>query len=272
MQNASSTEPVSVLFAVNGFREVSRLRRIKLIQIWVESRVTMALARPLQGVEIRALQCLDTCIVSDAIETFDVRLRNTGFADSSIHCIFKDFPPMAGYAATARVRTEDPPVAGRMYRDCSDWWNSILQIPAPRIAVIEDTDKKPGVGAFLGDMHAAILMAVGCIGYVSNGAVRQLPRVRELGFHLFAGNVAVSHAYAHIFDFGAAIQVGGMLVHSGDLLHGDQHGLLTIPAEIASQVPAAAQQEREKQQRVIDVCRSKSFLVEKLRQALKDLG
>jgi 4-hydroxy-4-methyl-2-oxoglutarate aldolase len=167
-----------------------------------------------------ALQCLDTCIVSHAIETFDVRLRNTGFADSSIHCIFKDFPPMAGYAATARVRTEDPPVAGRMYRDRSDWWNSILQIPAPRIAVIEDTDKKPGVGAFLGDMHAAILMAVGCIGYVSEGAVRQLPRVRELGFHLFAGNVAVSHAYAHIFDFGAAIQVGGMLVHSGDLLHG----------------------------------------------------
>jgi 4-hydroxy-4-methyl-2-oxoglutarate aldolase len=232
----------------------------------------MTQEQPLQGVEIHALQLLDTCIVSDAIETFGVRLRNTGFADSSIQCFFKDFSPMVGYAATARLRTDDPPVAGGTYHDRSDWWNSILQVPAPRIAVIEDMDKTPGVGAFIGDMHAAMLMAVGCVGYVSNGAVRKLSRVRELGFHLFAGNVAVSHAYAHIFDFGAAVQVGGMLVHSGDLLHGDQHGLLAIPAEIASQVPVAAQQERKKQQRVIDVCRSKKFSVEKLRQALKDLG
>jgi 4-hydroxy-4-methyl-2-oxoglutarate aldolase len=70
--------------------------------------------------------------------------------------------------------------------------------------------------------------------------------VRELGFHLFAGNVAVSDAYGHIFDFEVGVQIGGMLVHSGDLLHGDQHGLLTIPAEIASQVPAAAEQQRKK--------------------------
>ncbi|HEV2401104.1 MAG TPA: RraA family protein [Candidatus Sulfotelmatobacter sp.] len=231
----------------------------------------MALERPFIGVDFAALRRLDTCTVSDTIETFDVRLRNTGFADSTIHCIFKDFPPMVGYAATARLRTDDPPIAGRTYHDRSDWWDSILQVPAPRIVVIEDMDKKPGVGAFLGDMHAAILTAVGCVGYVSNGAVRKLSRVRELGFQLFAGNVAVSHAYAHIFDFGTPVQIGGMQVHSGDLLHGDQHGLLTIPAEVASLVPAAAQQKRRKQQKVIEICRSKTFSVQKLRQALRDL-
>jgi 4-hydroxy-4-methyl-2-oxoglutarate aldolase len=232
----------------------------------------MAVARSLPAVDIDALRRLDTCIVSDAIETFYVRLRNTGFADASIQCVFKDLPPMVGYAATARLRTEDPPVEGGTYHDRTDWWNSIVQVPAPRIAVIEDMDKTPGVGAFIGDMHAAILMAVGCIGYVTNGAVRKLPRVREMGFHLFAGNVAVSHAYAHIFDLGAPVHIDGMRIHSGDLLHGDQHGLLTIPAEIATQVSAAAQQLQQKQQRVIDVCRSKRFSVEKLRQALKDLG
>lgn len=231
----------------------------------------MALERPFLGVDFAALRRLDTCTVSDAIETFGVRLRNTGFADSTIRCIFKDFPPMVGYAATARLRTEDPPIAGRTYHDRSGWWNSILQVPAPRIVVLEDMDKKPGLGAFLGDMHAAILMAVGCIGYVSNGAVRNLSRVRDLGFQLFAGNVAVSHAYAHIFDFGAPVQIGGMQVQSGALLHGDQHGVLTIPAEVVSLVPAAAQQQRNKQQKVIDICRSKTFSVEKLRQALKNL-
>jgi 4-hydroxy-4-methyl-2-oxoglutarate aldolase len=119
-------------------------------------------------------------------------------------------------------------------------------------------------------MHAAILMAVGCIGYVSNGAVRKLPGVRELGLHLFTGNIAVSHAYAHIFDFGATITVGGLEVRTGDLLHGDEHGLLTIPLEIASQVPAEAACLQAKEQRVVDICRSEQFSVESLRGALTE--
>jgi 4-hydroxy-4-methyl-2-oxoglutarate aldolase len=225
----------------------------------------------LRDEELHALRHLDTCAVSDAIETFKVRLRNTGFADSSIHCIFEDFAPLVGYAATARLRTDEPPIAGRMYHNRTDWWNSILQVPMPRIAVVEDVDKPAGAGAFLGDMHAAILMAFGCIGYVTNGAVRELPHVRKLGFQMFAGNIAVSHAYAHIFDFGATIQIGGLEVHTGDLLHGDQHGLLAIPREIASKVPAEAARLQEKEEEVIDICRSKKFSAETLRRILKEL-
>src|ERR1700758_2244219 len=183
--------------------------------------------------DLDALRSLDSCTVSNAIETFDVRLRNTGFADASIRCMFKDLPPLVGYAATARLRSGEPPIAGRIYHDRADWWNSILQIPSPRIAVLQDLDDPPGVGAFLGDMHATILQAVGCVGYVTNGAVRELPRVRDLGVQVFAGSVAVSHAYAHIFDFGSVVKVGGLEIRPGDLLHGDQHGILTVPREIA---------------------------------------
>ena len=115
--------------------------------------------------------------------------------------------PMVGYAATARLRGGDPPMSGCVYHDRTDWWNSILKVPVPRVVVLEDIDKPPGVGAFLGDMHAAILCALGC-GYVTDGAVRELPRMREAGLQLFAGSVAVSHAYAHIFDLGCAVNVG----------------------------------------------------------------
>lgn len=221
---------------------------------------------------LHALRKIDTCMVSNAIETFDVRLRNTGFANSQIRCIFKDFPPMVGYAATARLRSGDPPVSGRIYRDRVDWWNSILKIPEPRIVVLEDLDKPPGVGAFLGDMHAAILKALGCVGYVTDGAVRELPRVREMGFQLFAGNVAVSHAYAHIFEFGAAVKVGGLEVQPGDILHGDRHGLLNVPHQIAAQIPAVATKLQQGEQRVIDFCRSEEFAVDQLGQIMKDLS
>ena len=226
---------------------------------------------PLQLEQIDALRRLDTCTVSNAIETFDMRLRNTGFADARIRCMFEDLLPVVGYAATARLRTVDPPIAGRAYHDRADWWNSILQVPAPRVVVLEDVDEPPGVGAFLGDMHAAILRALGCVAYVTNGAVRELPRVRNLGLQLFAGNVAVSHAYAHIFDFGSDIQIGGLGMRPGDLLHGDRHGLLMVPGAIASEIPAAASGLQQGEQRVIDFCRSAEFSVKGLRELIEKL-
>ena len=215
---------------------------------------------------------MDTCMVSNAIETFDVRLRNAGFTDARIRCMFEDFPPVVGYAATARLRTGQPPIAGRIYHERSDWWNSILSVPAPRIAVIEDMDEHPGVGAFLGDMHAAVLKALDCVAYMTNGAVRELPRVRESGFQLFAQNVSVSHAYAHIFDLGAVVSVGGLQVKPGDLLHGDRHGVLTVPKEIAVEIPVVAAKLRAYEQKIIDFCDSKEFSVEELGRVMKDAG
>jgi regulator of RNase E activity RraA len=211
-------------------------------------------------------------MVSNAIETFDVRLRNAGFTDARIRCMFEDFPPVVGYAATARLRTGQPPIAGRIYHERSDWWNSILSVPAPRIAVIEDMDEHPGVGAFLGDMHAAVLKALDCVAYMTNGAVRELPRVRESGFQLFAQNVSVSHAYAHIFDLGAVVSVGGLQVKPGDLLHGDRHGVLTVPKEIAVEIPVVAAKLRAYEQKIIDFCDSKEFSVEELGRVMKDAG
>jgi regulator of RNase E activity RraA len=221
--------------------------------------------------QLEALRQFDTCMVSNAIETFEVRLRNTGFTDPSVRCVFEDWPPMVGYAATARLRTGDAPIAQGFYRDRTDWWNSILQIPAPRIVVIEDIDNRPGVGAFVGDVHAAILQALGCIGYATNGAVREIPRVREQGFYLFAGNVAVSHAYAHIFDFGATVNVGGLQVRPGDLLHGDRHGVVNVPSQIAAEIPAVARNLQITEQKVIEFCQSREFSVDALRQITREL-
>lgn len=118
-------------------------------------------------------------------------------------------------------------------------------------------------------MHAAILKALGCVGYVTNGAVRELPAVQTTGIQLFAGNVAVSHAYAHIFEIGAVISVGGMQVRPGELLHGDRHGVLTVPRNIAAGIPAVAAGLRKTEQEVIDFCRSGDFSVANLRKVMK---
>lgn len=222
--------------------------------------------------QLEALRRLSTCSVSNVIETFEVRLRNAGFADSSIRCIFEDFPPIVGYAATARVRTSVPPMHGHNYLDRTDWWNAILKVPAPRVVVVEDVEKRPGLGSFVGEVHANILSALGCVAVVTNGAVRDLLQVRSTGFQCFAGNVAVSHAYAHIFQFGTAVEIGGLKIEPGDLLHGDQHGILKVPIEIASGIPAVARELLEKEQRLIAMCRSDDFSLDKLRELFRRLN
>ncbi len=229
----------------------------------------MQVAPLLTEEELDALRQFDTCMVANAIESFHVRLRNAGYANSSVRCMFPDAPPMVGYAVTARLRTGEPPIVGGIFHDRAGFWNNILEIPAPRILVLEDMDDPPGRGAFVGDMHAAILRALGCVGYVTNGAVRELPSVGAIGIQLFAGNVAVSHAYAHIFEVGSEINVGGMEVRWGDLLHGDRNGVLTVPAGIAAKVPAVAQRLRQVEQKIIEFCQSPDFSVEKLCQLMK---
>ncbi|MGB6384140.1 MAG: RraA family protein [Terriglobales bacterium] len=234
----------------------------------------MAIKSLLTEEDLDALRQFDTCMVSNAIEIFHARLRNTGFADGSIRCMFidGDAPPMVGYAVTARLRSGEPPIAGGSFHDRSAFWNSILEIPAPRILVLQDMDEPPGRGAFVGDMHAAILKALGCIGYLTNGAVRELPAIRTTGVALFAGSVAVSHAYAHIFDLGATVTVGGMEVRQGNLLHGDRHGVLTVPVEFATKIPEAAARLQRIEQTVIDFCRSSAFSVAKLREISKTIS
>jgi 4-hydroxy-4-methyl-2-oxoglutarate aldolase len=103
--------------------------------------------------QLDALRQFDTCMIANAIEKFNVRLRNTGFTNGKIRCMFPDAPPLVGYAVTGRLRSGDPPIAGPLFRDRGDLWTRILETPAPRVLVLEDIDEKPGRGAFVGDMH-----------------------------------------------------------------------------------------------------------------------
>ena len=226
---------------------------------------------PLTAEQLAGLQRHDTCTVSNAIETFDARMRNEGFADASIRCLTLCSQPMVGYAVTLRIRCADPRKDGHPYVDRTEWWNCLEHMPAPRVVVIEDMDKKPGTGSFIGEVHAAILSALGCVGTITNGAVRDLPALSKAGFHAFAHATAVSHAYSHIVEFGQPVEIGGLTIRTGDLLHADVHGVLSVPLEIAGQVAAAADAIVAREQRVLDLCRSGAFSVEKLRDAVKGI-
>jgi 4-hydroxy-4-methyl-2-oxoglutarate aldolase len=226
------------------------------------------MSSPLSIEEFDALRRLDTCTVANAIETFGVRLRNEGYVDDTVRCLFPQFQCMLGYAATVRIRGSAPPTADSLYPDRTDWWDYVLKVPPPRVVVLQDIATKPGFGALIGLVHMSILRALDCVGVVTNGAVRSLPAAESTGFHLFTGGVSVSHAYVHIIEIGTPVEIGGLRIQSGDLLHGDVHGVQSIPLEIAAQVPAVAERILAKKQELIALCQSPGFTLEKLRAAV----
>ncbi len=215
--------------------------------------------------QLDAIRKFDTCRIANAIETFEIRLRNEGFTRPGLHCLFPELPPMLGYAVTARIRSSNPPPDRHTYPDRTDWWAMVKSGPGPRIAVIQDIGPEPGLGAAVGEVHAHILKALGCVGVVTNGAVRDLPAVEAIGFPLFACAVSVSHAYSHLVDFGTPVTIQGLEIRPGDLLFGDRHGVISIPAGIAAEIAAVADEQAEQERRVIELCRSEDVSLEALR-------
>jgi 4-hydroxy-4-methyl-2-oxoglutarate aldolase len=225
---------------------------------------------PLTTDQLAALRGLSTCTVANAVETFETRLRNEGFTDASIRALFPRMQPVVGYAMTVKIRCSSPPTGSHIYLEHTDWWNAVLKCPAPRILVLQDVDPQPGLGALVGEVHANILKTLGCVGVVTNGAVRDLPALDQLGFAAFAGGVAVSHAYAHLVELGTPVEIGGLKIESGDLLHADCHGVIGIPAKIAGEVPAVAARMIARERELIAMCKADAD-VEQLRSEVRKL-
>lgn len=213
----------------------------------------------LSAEQLEAIREFDTCAIANAIEQFRVRLRNEGFTSPGLHCLTGGSPRVIGYAATCRIRTSDPPPTGNPYMDRTDWWGAIQRMPLPRIAVIQDLDARPGAGSSVGEVHAAILKAFGCVAVVTNGMVRDVTQVAQMGFPMFARAAAVSHSYTHIVDFCRPAAIFDLEIHCGDLIYADIHGVVTIPAEIAGKVADVAARHRAREQRIIEACRAADF-------------
>ncbi len=224
----------------------------------------MAGVPTLTPAQLERLQAFSTPTLSNAIEVFDVRPRSTGYMNASIRCLQPPDRPMIGHAVTGRYRCADPAAPGEAASRYA-FWDWLMNIPEPRVVVLQDLDDPPGVGSFWGEVMATVHLQLGCVGTVTNGGVRDLKEVRALGFHYFAAHLLVSHAYVHMVDFGAAVEVGGVQVQPGQLLHADEHGVLVIPHEVAPHLPEVAEAFEAVEQEFLQRVRGPGFSLDKLK-------
>lgn len=225
------------------------------------------MTNPLTTEQLAELQKWPTPAISNAIETFNVRSRNTGFMGPEIVCRFPDLPPIVGYAVTCKIRASVPPADDPETVPNHVWWEHIESIPGPRICVIQDLDQ-PARGSLWGEVNGNVHKALGCIGLITDGGVRDLDEVHDIGFQFVSKEVLVSHAYIHIVEVGMPVTVGGLTINPGDLMHADKHGAMQIPHDIAADVAEAAQRVEDRERVIINYCKSPEFSREGLRQVM----
>ncbi|MFQ5973977.1 MAG: RraA family protein, partial [Alphaproteobacteria bacterium] len=205
----------------------------------------------------------------NALELLDPRFRTTGFTSQPLVCINPKLPPMVGYARTLTIRAseppDEPPAEVRARRLA--YYRYVGDGPRPTVVVVQDVDPQPGFGAFWGEVQSAVHTGLGCLGLVTNGSVRDLD-VMAPGFQVLAGSVGPSHAWVHIESFGGAVEVAGMSVAFGDLVHADRHGAVVVPLELASDVPEKAALLARRESIILEAARAPGFDAEKLAHAM----
>ncbi len=226
-----------------------------------DSRLTVA--------EFAELALFDTPTVCNALELVAPERRATGFTTETLMCPFPGRAPMLGYAKTATIRAMERPAldAAGLRRGRLDYYRYVAEGAAPKIAIVQDLDPRKGFGCFWGEVNTAIHKGLGCEGVVTDGGVRDLD-VLAPGFGVLCGKVTPSHAYVHPLAFGGEVDIFGMVVRSGDLIHADCHGAVVIPHAVARQVAAAAALCARREAPILKAARSEGFSIAALEAAL----
>ncbi len=210
--------------------------------------------------QLDELRRINTPTISNAIEIFNIRQRHLGFLPHKIRCLFPDLGTMVGYAVTSQTRAEfstekEPDLT-------ADYLHYVAAQPGPKIAVGQDLDNPPGLGAQFGEVNATIHKTLGCVGHITDGCPRDLDEVQAMGFQLFGLNPCVSHAYVRLAGFGKPVKLAGVEICPGDLIHADKHGVCIIPHEIAPKLAEACREVERLERPLLELCHSEDFDLE----------
>jgi regulator of RNase E activity RraA len=145
-----------------------------------------------------------------------------------------------------------------------DLYQATQQSKKPAVIAFQEIGGYPDYAAHCGEVMATIFKRLGAIGLVSDCGVRDVPEVRAMGFHYFARGTVVSHASFRIVRVGVPVQVCGLVIRPGDLLHGDENGLLLVPNGVEESLPCAVEAVRSRERRLLEWVRGEGFLLDRL--------
>jgi regulator of RNase E activity RraA len=215
----------------------------------------MTAARTLPPADFELLREYDTPTVCNVVELFDRGPRTSFYMDARIRACFSQLKPMVGYATTATFRAATAPRAGTVYAALAEQVAAFDKLPGPAVVVFQDLDDPPTAATF-GEVMCTTYKAFGAAGLITSGAGRDLEQVESMAFPCFTGGTICAHGYCHTLQVDVEVRVGGLVVHPGDLLHGDRNGVACIPNDLAATVAQACSELVQAEGVVLDYLRS----------------
>jgi regulator of RNase E activity RraA len=217
---------------------------------------------------LKLLQSVDTPTVCNAIEVAQGKRGFDAFTRGTMLCSAPDEPAIVGYARTAKIAavkapTEAPEVikARRMA-----YYKHMADAPMPAVAVVEDTDFPDCIGAYWGEINTTVHKGFGLSGTLTNGVMRDLGDV-PTGYPVIAGSIGPSHGFVHVQEIGTQVEVFGMTVTEGDLIHADRHGALVIPEDVIATLEASIKKLLSTETLILEPARSAEFDFEVFEEA-----
>ena len=213
----------------------------------------------------------DTPTICNALELIDPSYRSNGFTTEPLKCIYPDLPSIVGYAKTGTVSAIAPPnrSAAEQLENRINWYKYVDQNPKPSIIVLQDIDgERAGFGAFWGEVNSHVHRGLGAKGVITNGSIRDI-QMNATGFQMLAGSVMPSHAHVHIVDIACNVNVAGLNVQSGDLIHADRHGAVMIPHDAAVKIKEKIELIAKREEVIISAAKQPGFNWEILSESIK---
>ena len=137
--------------------------------------------------------------------------------------------PMVGYAVTLVIQPANAQHRAANPRGWSEYRGYVASQPGPKIVVVQDLDAPRITASFWGEVNSNVHRALGCVGTIVDGAIRDVDEMQNAGFKALARQLCVSHAYSWPVRWGCDVEVFGCRVQPGQLLHADKHGFIAIP-------------------------------------------
>lgn len=222
----------------------------------------------LDGTLLALLRSVDTPTVCNAIEVAQGKRGFDAFTRGTMLCSDPEGGAIVGYAVTAKIAAVAPPTeaADVIRARRMAYYKAMSEGPAPSVAVVEDLDYPHAIGAYWGEVNTTIHKGFGMSGALTNGVMRDLGDMAK-GFPVIAGSIGPSHGFVHVKEIGTRVNIFGLNVAQGDLIHADRHGAVVIPMDVLGTLMSAIHKMQETETLVLGPARAPGFDFETFERA-----
>ncbi|MEM1400453.1 MAG: RraA family protein [Pseudomonadota bacterium] len=217
---------------------------------------------------LETLRQVDTPTVCNAIEVAQGQRGFNRFTRGTMQHSRPGTPAMVGFARTAKIAGVSPPTEPREVIRARrlDYFRSMAAGPSPSVAVVQDLDFPGAIAGWWGEVHVAVHKGLGMAGALTNGVMRDLD-VMDDGFPVLAGSVGPSHGFVHVVEIGTPVEIFGLPINQGDLVHADRHGALVIPPDVVPSLQDAIETVIANENIVLGPARTPGFDINALEEA-----